>query len=225
MAPQTSQVEFSFSEELYLQHKAPKLLDLLRAPHFKSLRIDGFTPSDLRHISNATLLSIHLNINDYRPDSQGAGVYLPWADKLRLDLEVLHLFHLNVHPSLIQSITIYTDWQETLFPPNWVENYISDMLGTVTDLKVTPRLQTGFGPQLLRLSQTISSFLKPFVYLQRLTLNWEPIGQWTCINQLAQHLADPDFLPELETLLTSECSSWSKFFHSLHPGETCKSDI
>jgi hypothetical protein len=214
VAPQTSQLEFPLLEELYLQYKAPRLLDLLRAPRLISLRIDGFTPSDLRHISNTTLLSIRLKIIDYHPDSQG--IYLPSAEKLQLDLEVLNLFHLNVHPSLIQSITINTDWQEeTLLPPNWAEGYVSDMLGTVTDLKVTPLQQTGFGPQLMHPSQTIPSFLKPFVYLQRLKLSWEIIGQCPCIDQLAQHLTDPDFLPELEALSISEYPSWPEFFQCI----------
>ena len=213
-ASQVSQLEFPFLEELYLQYKAPRLLHLLRAPRLISLRIDGFTPSDLRHISNNTLFSIRLKINEYQPDSQG--IYLPSADKLRLDLEVLHLFHLNIHPSFVQSITINTDWQEeTLLPPNWVADYVLDMLGTVTNLKVTPLLSTGFGDQLLRPSQTIPSFLKPFVYLQHLTLSWEILGQCPCIDQFAQHLPDPDFLPELEVLSISEYPSWPDFFQNI----------
>jgi len=86
------------------------------------------------------------------------------------------------------------------------------MLGTVTDLKVTPLQQTGFGRQCQRPSQTIPSFLKPFVYLRRLVLHWETLGQCPSIDQLAQHLADPAFLPELEALSFSEYPSWPDFF-------------
>ena len=90
-------------------------------------------------------------------------------------------------------------------------DYASDMLDTVTDLKVT-LLHSGFGDQFLRPSQIIPPLMKPFVYLKHLTLNWVILGQFPCIDQLAQLLADPDFLPELEALSISEYPSWPDFF-------------
>jgi hypothetical protein len=210
--PQVSQLEFPFLEELYLQYKEPRFLDLLRAPRLISLRVDGFIASDLRHISNSTILNIRLMFGQSQPDSQG--IHLPSADKLRLDLHAEDLFHLNIHSSLIQSITISTDWgEEILLPPDWVVGYVSEVLGIVTDLEVTPLLDTGYGPQYE--SQRFLSFLKPFEHLKRLKLQWELPGQCPCIDPLAQHLTDPDFLPVLETLSIFEYPSWPDFFQHI----------
>jgi len=99
VAPQMSQLEFPLLEELYLQRSAPKFLDRLRAPRLRSLRIDGFTPSDLRQHSNTSISIVRLTFRVFQPGSQG--IYLPSVDKLRLDIEAHDLFHLNVHPSLV----------------------------------------------------------------------------------------------------------------------------
>ena len=89
---------------------------------------------------------------------------------------------------------------------------ISEVLGTVTDLNLKgfPALR---GPH--DSSQTIHSFVKPFVYLKRLTLRQPTIGEATWIDQLAQHLVNPNFLPELEALSTSECPLWPVFFQNI----------
>jgi hypothetical protein len=59
-------VEFPFLEELYIEGKAPKLLNLLHAPRLISLRLSGFMPLDLRHISNSIIL-IHLKLQNDEP--------------------------------------------------------------------------------------------------------------------------------------------------------------
>jgi hypothetical protein len=211
-----TQMEFPLLEELYLvdrMHREPPplppLLDLLHAPHLKSLHIHGFIPLDLRHISNSTISSVSLTITwEYEGPREG---YLP-CDCLHLELPVNDLFQLNVHPSLNQCVTIKTTWQDVSCPPNWTMDYVSEMLGTVTVLTV----DTGhFIPWHWSPPEAILPFLRPFVFLKCLKLFCCSIGEATCIDQLAQHLPDPNFLPALEALLIAEYPSWPDFFQSI----------
>jgi len=206
-----TKLEFPFLEELYLEwgRGEPEWMNILHAPRLISLRIGDLIPSDLRHITKSTISCIRMRFGAHSPGPEG--IYLPSADKLQLDLEIGHLFHLNVHPSQTQALTINTRWKEGLLcPPHWTANYVSETLGTITDLNMTCKgsyLKEGF----LYPSPTILSFLKPFLYLKGLTLLWERFtGSY--INQFAQHLADPNFLPELEVLSITEYPSWPEFF-------------
>lgn len=209
-----TELVFPVLEELYLENKAPELLDLVRAPCLASLRIDGFIPSDLRHISSSTLSSIHLKFTKWDPGLRV--IYLPSADKMQLDLSIGDLFDLYVHPSQFQRVTINVHWQEEILcPPYWTVDYVSETLGTVTDLKVA--LLTVYSDSQLQFFRPsrILSFLKPFVYLKRLSLIWGKISDSTCVDQLAQHLVDPDFFPELEALSISEYPVWPDFFQCI----------
>lgn len=158
-------------------------------------------PLDLRHISN----SIHLKFKEGDPGSWE--IYLPSANKPHLDISIIPLFRLKLHSSKIQAITIFIYGQEDIpYPPNWTAaDYISKTLGTVTRLVF-----------LLRSSsfrhQKLPQFLKPFVHLKHLKLLWQSTSQSPYIDRLAPHLADPDFLPELESLSITACPSWPDFF-------------
>jgi hypothetical protein len=213
-----TQVELPFLEELYLdgamggrvlwstsQGPLPALLDLLRAPHLKSLCINGFIPLDLRHISNSNISSVSLRIMQW--DEGPREVYLP-CDHLHLQLPVCDLFQLKIHPSLNQRVRIKTTWGEASFPPIWTVDYVSEILGTVTDLTVNNGLTWFF-------SEAISSFLRPFVFLKSLELFCWKIGEATCIDHLAQRLPDPNFLPALEALSIIEYPSWPDFFQNI----------
>ena len=85
------------------------------------------------------------------------------------------------------------------------------MWGIVTYLNIESQLKR----QLWYLAQTIPSFLQPFVYLKHLKLFWEEISGSAGIDQLAQRLTVPDFLPELESLTISEYPSWPDFFRCI----------
>ena len=206
VAPGMTQLVFPFLEELYTKGKAPGLSDL-RAPCLKYLHIDGFIPSDLRHISRSTISTICLQFASQHRGSWE--VYLPSADKLQLDIETDDLFRLNLHPSQIQAVTININDFDHEVPPCWTVDYISEMLGPVTDLKVGTE---GSYVNKQYASPTILSFLPPFAHLKSLTLLRPETGQSTWIDQVALHLADPDFLPKLEALSISEYPSWPSFF-------------
>ena len=53
VAPEMAKLEFPLLEELYLLEGEPKWMNLLHAPRLIYLYIEGFVPSDLRHISNS----------------------------------------------------------------------------------------------------------------------------------------------------------------------------
>ena len=216
VAPWTTQLVFPFLEELYIQCVAPRFSDL-RAPCLKSLHIYGLIPSDLRHISNSTISSICLLFEARQLGSWE--VYLPPADKLQLDLETDNIFRLNVHPSQIHAVTInITDFaHEVLCPPYWTVDHISEMLGPVTDLKVESKRSV---ENKQYTSQTMPSFLKPFAHLTDLTILQPDVGQFTWIDQVAPHLADPNFLPKLEALSISEYPSWPDFFLHIQQRQT-----
>jgi len=207
VAPDMAKLEFPFLEELYIQSKIPRLLDL-RAPRLISLGLASVIPSDLRHISDSTLACINLKVCGDDIDSWET--YLPPADKLELHLPINDMLRLDVHPSRVHAVAITVIWDKDITcPPHWTVDHISEMLGTVTDLNLQYLYtQRGF----LDPSQTIVSFLKPFMYLKRLVLFQSKISKPTHIDQFAQHLVDPNFLPVLDALTTSEYPSWPDFF-------------
>jgi hypothetical protein len=234
-----TQMEFLFLEELSLESRmvgvptpSPALLNCLRAPRLKSLHIAGFIPLDLRHISNSTISSVSLTITHKYEGPKD--VYLP-CDHLHLELPVWDLFQLNVHPSVNQCVTITTTWQEVSCPPNWTMEHVSEMLGTVTDLTVgdihfPPRKSFSETLSMIGnllsthptwlwpvwyLSGAIPSFLRSFVFLKCLELFCWKIGEATWIDQLAQHLPDPNFLPALEALSIAEYPSWPDLFQNI----------
>ena len=211
VAPEMIKLEFPFLEELYLKYAEPKWIDLLHAPRLISLSIYGFIPSSLGHISNSANISdILLEFREEDPGTRE--IYLPSSDKLQLDLQITDLFRLNVHPSRIRAVAINSDWRaDIICPPHWTVDLISEMLGTVTDLDLDCYTPSGFRDS----SQTMHSFLKPFVYLKRLKLHQSTISEPTWIDQLAQHLVDPNFLPELEALSTSHYPLWPDFFQHI----------
>jgi hypothetical protein len=92
-------------------------------------------------------------------------------------------------------------------------DYVSEMLGTVTDLTVNNGSSTPW--ETWYLSEAISPFLRPFVFLKCLELFCCQIGEATCIDKLAQHLPDPNFLPALEALSIAEYPSWPDFFRNI----------
>ena len=213
VATERTDLTFPFLEELYLQKAEPKWINLLRAPRLTSLRIDGFIPSDLRHIKESTISSIRLQFEESVRGSRE--IHLPTANRLHLELNNKDIFCVNLHPSPVQSVAMeHTHWEkETLCPPNWTADYVSKVLGMVTDLKVNH--QHGGGDGLQYPSQNILSFLQPFVHLKNLTLLWGKTGESTCIDQLAQHFVDPNFLPELRSLSITEYPSWPNFFQNI----------
>lgn len=204
VAPGMTQLEFPFLTKLHLQGGALRLLDL-RAPRLASLHTSGFIPSDLRHLSNSTLSSIHVEFTTPCPGSRE--IYLPSADKIQLDLEMDDLFRLNVHPPQILAVATRI-FDNNAFPTNWTVSGIPEMLGTVIDLKVEKMSFRGKQYS----SDTITSFLKPFMHLKCLTLLCPETGDSTWIDQVAPHLADPNFLPNLEAITFSEYPSWLDFF-------------
>jgi hypothetical protein len=220
IARDISQLEFPHLEELYLEKKAPRLLDLLYAPRLESLHIDGFIPSDLRHISNSTISTVRLQFREFHPDPWVT--YLPSADELHIDVQLSDLFCLNVHPSLIHSVTMNIYWENLSLPPNWTADHVQAVLGTVTDLSVdNMEYDIGLNYGSSYHAQAIPPFLMPFVFLKCLNLLVrQEIGQATSIDQLAQHLLDPNFLPELEVLSFSEYPSWPDFFQSIQQRQT-----
>ena len=221
VATGVTELVFPCLEELYLEDKAPELLDLVRAPRLECLHIYGFVPSDLRHISNSTLSSIHLTFMSCAPSLRA--IYLPSSDKMQLELSFSDLFDVYIHPSQFQHITIKFHWlEETLgpCPPYWMADYVSETLGTITDLEVGPLTVCPQEQLQFRRPSRILPFLKPFVHLKRLTLLWAKIGEFTCVDQLAQHLVDPEFLPELEVLSISEYPVWPDFFHCIQQRQT-----
>ena len=209
VAPTAPKLEFPFLEELYLREAEPKLIDLLHAPRLISLHTYGFIPSHLEHISNSTISLICLKSWGDQPGLKE--IYLPSVDILQLYIPISLLLHLHLHPSPnIHAITMNIEWDEEIIcPPQWTIDYISKMLGTVTVLNLE-RVGGFEGP-----SQTIVSFLKPFVYLKSLTLSQSTIDAPVWIDQLAQQIVDPNFLPRLEALSTSEYPSWPHFFQCI----------
>ena len=207
-----SKLEFPSLEELYLQdfgNDVPGLLNF-HAPRLISLRVSHFLPSDLRHISNSRspISIIHLK-SHYRGDTSLWETYLPRADRLQLDLNIGGLFVLNVHPSQIHSVTMNINWNEDIIcPPHWTGDYISEMLGTVTALNLECFYYFEFEDS----PQTIVSLLEPFMYLKHLALSRLTTNFSSWIDQLAQRLVDPKFLPALEALSTSEHPFWPDFF-------------
>jgi len=139
VAPAMIKLEFPALEELYLEgfeSDVPGLLDL-HAPRLTSLRVSRVIPSDLRHISKSvSLISItHPEPGIYDADSWET--YLPSVDRLRLNCHGRELFVPNVHPSQVHSVTIDTIWNNQIIcPPHWTRDYISEVLGTVTDLNL-----------------------------------------------------------------------------------------
>jgi len=140
---------------------------------------------------------------------------------MELDLSIKDLFDLYIHPSQFQRVTINFHWQEEILCPSyWNADYVSKTLGTVTEMRVSP-LTAYSGDELqFRRPSRILPFLNSFVYLKRLTLIWEKISESTCVDQLAQHLVDPDFLPELEALSISEYPVWPDFFQCIQQRQT-----
>jgi len=214
VAPTVPKLEFPFLEELYLREAEPKLLELLHAPRLISLHTYGFIPSHLEHISNSTISLICLKSWGDQPGLKE--IYLPSVDKLQLYIPINLLLHLHLHPSPnIHAITMNIDWDEEIIcPPQWTIDYISKMLGTVTVLNL--ERVAGFQDP----SQTIVSFLQPFVYLKSLTLPLSSIDEPVWIDQLTRKIVDPNFLPRLEALSTSEYPSWPHFFHSIQERQT-----
>jgi len=215
VAPAMIKLEFPALEELYLENfenDVPGLLDF-HAPHLISLRVSYFIPSDLRHISSSRSLISFIHLESHELITDSWETYLPSADRLQLDLHISDLFVLNVHPSQIHSVTMNINWNKTIIcPPHWTRDYVPEMLGIVTDLNLEYRPSvSGFEDP----SQTIIPFLKPFVDLKNLTLFRSILDNSNWIDQLAQHLVDPNFLPALEALSSSEYPFWPDFFRCI----------
>ena len=208
VAPEMAKLEFPFLEELCFREGAPKWLNLLHAPRLTYLYVEGFIPSDLRHISNSIVSSIYLKFQKDHPGP--LEIFLPSVSKLEVDLDINDIFHLNVHPSQIHAVTINVYWDKKVaWPPYWTNDYISRMLGTVTHLNLEcVRSGSVFEDP----SETIIPFVKPFVSLAHLTLFRSLPSEPSYIDQLAQHLVDPNFLPNLEAISIDEHPSWPDFF-------------
>ena len=208
VAPEKAKLEFPFLEELYLRWQEPKWMNLLYAPRLTHLHIDGFLPSDLRHISDSIVSSVYLEFLGNRRGTWE--IFLPPADKLEVVLNVNEIFHLNLHPSQICAVTINAYWNKRVAcPPYWTTDYISTMLGNVTGLDL---IRYGYHDAFKNLAETILSITKPLVSLSHLTLFHSQTNETICVDLLAQHLIDPSFLPKLETLCISEYPSWPDFF-------------
>ena len=208
VAPEMAKLEFPFLEELYLRQGEPKWMDVLHAPHLTYLHIQEFIPSDLRHISNSIISSVRLNLPKDHPGPWE--IFLPPVSKLEVDLQIKDIFHLNVHPSQIHAVTINGYWNERVTcPPYWTMNHISRVLGTITALN----LECSSSESVFQdPSETMLPFIKPFVCLEHLTLFATIASEPICIDQLAQHFVDPDFLPKLKCLSIPEYLSWPNFF-------------
>ena len=208
VAPDMAKLEFPFLEELYLREGEPKSLDLLHAPRLIYLYIEGFIPSDLRHISNSIVSSVYLKFQKDHPGPRE--IFLPSVSKLEVDLHINDIFRLNVHPSQIHAVTINVHWDEKVAcPPYWTNEYISRMLGTVTHLNLECNSHESVFEDP---SETIIPFVKPFVCIAHLKLFRSLLSEPSYIDQLAQHLVDPSFLPKLEALSIDEHPCWPDFF-------------
>ena len=75
VAPQMAKLEFPFLQELYLQRREPKWMNFLHAPRLIYLHIDGFIPSDLRHITNSIVSTVHLKFREDHPGPRE--IFLP----------------------------------------------------------------------------------------------------------------------------------------------------
>ena len=212
-APEMGKLEFPLLEELYLQEGEPKWMNLLHAPRLIYLYIEGFVPSDLRHINNSIISRVHLRFQTDHPGSRE--IFLPPTGKLEIGLHINDIFQLNVHPFQIQAVTINVQWNERVTcPPYWTNSYISRMLGTVTNMNLmgfVPEENSGFQDP----SEIMPSFIRPFVHLSHLNLLSLSANQPPCIDQLARHLVDPSFLPNLQSLSISEYPCWSDFFQHI----------
>ena len=210
VAPEMAKLEFPFLEELNLQRREPKWMNLLHAPRLTCLSIDWFIPSDLRHISRSIVSSIYLTFS-WR-HSGSLEIFLPSADKLEVALQVEDIFHLNVHASQIHAVTINVHWNKTVtYPPYWTIDHISSMLGNVTELVLIrddPEVEDALQDPL----ETVLTFIKPFAHLKHLTLFPSRASEHAWIDQLAEQLVDPSFLPKLESLSISDYPSWPDFF-------------
>ena len=166
VAPEMAKLEFPFLEELYLREGEPKWINLLHAPHLIYLYIEGFIPSDLRHISNSIVSSVYLKFQRAHPGPWE--IFLPSVSKLEVDLYISDIFHLDVHPSQIHAVTINVHWEKKVACPRyWTSDYISRMLGTVTYLNV----ECNSGESVFEdPSETIIPFVEPFVLLSHLKL-------------------------------------------------------
>ena len=208
VAPQTAKLEFPFLEELYLRHREPKWMNLLHAPRLTYLYINGFIPSDLRHITNSIVSTVYLKFEEKDPGPRE--IFLPPVIKLEVHLQINDIFHLNVHPSHVHAVTIAVDWDKRVTCPSyWTMDYISRVLGTVTDIDLQ-----GSGSESIFQDplETILPFIKPLVFLEQLKLCPSLPNEPKYIDQLAQHLVDPNFLPKLRCLSISEHPSWPDFF-------------
>ena len=83
------------------------------------------------------------------------------------------------------------------------------MLTTVTDLNLLWNNPSG---DFYDLSGAMPSFIKPFVCLERLTISQSLPCTTPHIDQVAQCLVEPSFLPRLESLTITEYPSWPHFF-------------
>ena len=68
--------------------------------------------SDLRHISNATISNIHLELREHSPSLQV--IYLPLADKLKLDLYMVTCMRRPHVHQIGQQITFMRHWALSL---------------------------------------------------------------------------------------------------------------
>ena len=184
VAPQMAKLEFPLLEELYLQHREPKWMNILHAPRLIYLYINGFIPSDLRHITNSIVSTVHLKFEEKHPGPRE--IFLPPVIKLEVHLQINDLFRLNVHPSQIHAVTISVDWDKSVTCPSyWTMDYISRVLGTVTDIDLQ-----GSGPESVFQDplETILPFIKPLVFLEHVKLCPSMPSEPKYIDQLAQHV-------------------------------------
>ena len=208
VAPEMTKLDFPFLEELYLRHREPKWMNFLHAPRLTYLYINGFIPSDLRHITNSIVSTVYLKFQDDHPGPRE--IFLPPVIKLEVHLQINDIFHLKVHPSKIHAVTISVDWDKRVTCPSyWTMDYISRVLGTVTDIDLQRSRPTNEFQDPL---ETILPFIKPLVFLKHLKLCPSMPSEPKFIDQLAQHLVDPKFLPKLKDLFISEHPSWPGFF-------------
>ena len=208
VASQMAKLEFPFLEELYLQHREPKWMNLLHAPRLIYLYIDGFIPSDLRHITNSIVSTVYLKFKEDHPGPRE--IFLPPVIKLEVHLQINDIFHLHVHAFQIHAVTISVDWDKRVTCPSyWTMDYISRVLGTVTDIDLHSSNNEKIFQDPL---ETILPFIKPLVFLEHVKLCPSMPSEPKFIDQLAQHLVDPKFLPKLKDLFISEHPSWPDFF-------------
>ena len=208
VAPEMAKLEFPSLEELFFREGEAKWLNLLYAPRLIYLYIEGDIPSDLRHISDSIVSSVYLKFPKDHPGPWE--IFLPSISKLEIELQINDIFHFNVHPSQIHTVTINVHWDKKVAcPPYWSNDYISRMLGTVTHLNLECNSHESVFEDP---SETIIPFVKPFVCLAHLTLFRSLPSEPSYIDQLAQNLVDPSFLPHLEVLSIDEHPTWPDFF-------------